>query len=150
MRGYYVEQEFANPIVGAHLATYAEAAGSRLEDTRQGHKWLKEINPNLAGPMARAADGKDYLIHELVIIQDGPVERPVMIARWYEKDKKLVANVHPVRLTPAGDTFVVDACAEKVEVVSLDAFLLSVEQLVQTAVQRKYNLPAPSEIHGMH
>lgn len=131
----------------SQLATYAQASGKHLENTRQARKWLKEVDADLAGPMARH-NGKDYFVRELAMVQEGGVERPVMIARWYEKDGRLVANVHPVRLTIARDAFVIDGREEEMEEIPLDAFLLSVEQLIQEGIQRKYDLPAPSKIRG--
>ncbi len=36
----------------SQLATYAQVGGNILENTRQARKWLKEVDANLAGPMA--------------------------------------------------------------------------------------------------
>lgn len=76
-----------------------------LEDTRQARKWLKDVDANLAAPMARVRRGdtnRDYYVHELALVQPHSEEcaRPVMIKRWYEKEGELVADVHPMRLTP--------------------------------------------------
>lgn len=130
------------------LATYTQVGGKVLENTRQAQKWLKEVDANLAGPMACGSDGKDYYVHELALVHLDGVERPVMITCWYEKDSGLVADVHPMRLSPSGDAFVTDGREEKIEVVPLDAFMLSVEQLIRPSMQARYGLPAPECVLG--
>lgn len=124
-----------------------------LEDTRQARKWLKDVDANLAAPMARVRRGdtnRDYYVHELALVQPHGEEcaRPVMIKRWYEKEGELVADVHPMRLTPERDTYVVDAREDRVTAVSLDAFLLSVEELAMREIQMRYTLLAPDRIRG--
>ncbi len=114
---------------------------------------MKEVDPNLAAPMARTRIGgtsRDYFVRELALVQQGSEEsaRPVMIARWYEKNGELVADVHPMRLSPERDAYVVDARQDQVRVVSLSDFLLSVEELATTEVQVRYHLPAPDRIQG--
>ncbi|KAI0716145.1 hypothetical protein C8T65DRAFT_572363 [Cerioporus squamosus] len=146
-----IKHEFANPIVRRHLATYAQDPGNFLHDTRQARKWREEVDPNLAGPMARAADGKDYFVQELALAEvpaaGGTI--PIMILRWYEKDGKLIARAHPVRLTPTRDAFVVDGRPDKIVDIPLDCFRMSVEELHSKEVQRVYELPPPSSICGI-
>lgn len=133
----------------SQLATYAQVGGNILENTRQARKWLKEVDANLAGPMARGSDGKDYYVHELALVYLDGVERPVMITRWYERDGVVVADVHPMRLSPGCDAFVIDGRDDKIEIIPLHAFMLSIEQLSEPSIQAKYGLPPPDRVLGM-
>ncbi len=122
-----------------------------MSDTRHGRRWGEDIDPNLAGPMARASDGKDYYVQEFAMA-DVPALGglvPVMIARWYEKDCELTAKVHPVGLTPSGDAFIVDGRDNKVVEVPLGAFLLSTEEMLTPEVQAMYKIPSPERVFGM-
>ena len=132
-----------------HLATYARDSGDGLYETREARKWLQDVDANLAGPMARA-HGKDYFVNELAMANipalGGTV--PVIIQRWYEKDAKLVANVHPVGLTPDRTKFLVDARRSSGQEVALEAFVMSVEEMNTGEVQALYGIPPPASIAG--
>ncbi|KAH9915703.1 hypothetical protein B0H21DRAFT_713573 [Amylocystis lapponica] len=44
--GVYNEDEFSNPLVRPFLQTYAEDGGTRLQEARQGSRWLHEVDAN--------------------------------------------------------------------------------------------------------
>ncbi|KAI0739242.1 hypothetical protein C8Q80DRAFT_1124588 [Daedaleopsis nitida] len=146
-----IQHEFANPPVRRLLATYAQEAGNRLQETRQARKRSHEVDANPAGPMVRSAGSVDFYVHEVAMVHmgGGPMQ-PVMILRWFETARgELVARVHPLRLTPECDGFVVDARPDRVAVVLLTAFVLSVEELLAEEVQVLHNIPSPSYIKGV-
>ncbi|CDO74677.1 hypothetical protein BN946_scf184828.g17 [Trametes cinnabarina] len=104
-------QEFANPVTRVRLHLYSEDGDGKLEEARQGRRWHEEIDPVLAGPMARSEVGKDYYVNEMALAKLRAEEpaTPVMIARWFMRAGLLVAKVYPLRMTPDRRQFVVDA-----------------------------------------
>ncbi|KII83449.1 hypothetical protein PLICRDRAFT_32899 [Plicaturopsis crispa FD-325 SS-3] len=60
--------EWCNPLVRKHIKTYAEDTGGLFMDGAwHGEKWRFHADPNLAAPMARGSDGKDYFVEELAM-----------------------------------------------------------------------------------
>ncbi|KAI0739726.1 hypothetical protein C8Q80DRAFT_1051189, partial [Daedaleopsis nitida] len=62
-----IHHEWANPIVRPCLAMYPEDDNGRLADARHGARWLHEVDPDLAAPMARGEDGRDYFVNEFAM-----------------------------------------------------------------------------------
>ncbi|KAJ7711756.1 hypothetical protein B0H16DRAFT_1667716 [Mycena metata] len=81
-------QEMSNPKVRPHLEFYPEDSGKRLEEARQGTRWLEEMPADQTTPMARIGK-QDYFIHEPAMLVDGTFCMPV---RWFVRDKTLVAK----------------------------------------------------------
>ncbi|KAH9946550.1 hypothetical protein B0H21DRAFT_822615 [Amylocystis lapponica] len=122
-----IEDEFSNPL---------------------GARWLHEVDANLAGPMARGADGKDYYVDEIALANLDDMGRvgPVMVRRWFRRGGELVARVNPLLVHHDGRHFLVDERKKSTLVVPLSAFLLSVEDLDSPQIQAHYNLPSPSAV----
>ncbi|KAI0323277.1 hypothetical protein GY45DRAFT_1213627, partial [Cubamyces sp. BRFM 1775] len=62
-----IQHEFSNPLVRPHIDLYPEDAGPQLNHPSQAKKWAHEVDPNLAAPMARSSEGKDYFVNELAM-----------------------------------------------------------------------------------
>ncbi|KAH9851930.1 hypothetical protein C2E23DRAFT_780036 [Lenzites betulinus] len=146
-----IAHEFANPVTRARLHLYAEDAGNVLREARHGRRWGVEVDPNLAGPMARSATGKDYYVHEIALanIDEHGTIAPVVIARWFQRGGNLIAKAHPLRTTADRAQFVVDARSSENLEVPLTSFLLNVEDLSSAQVQAKWGLPPPDKVQGV-
>ncbi len=116
---------------------------------RQGKRWRSEVDAELAGPMARGADGQDYFVHELALGLVHNVLVPVMIARWFERHGALFAEVHPVRLTSDGAGYIIDARQEKMFDIALNDLKVSVVELGKHETHRFHHLPHPDNIEGI-
>ncbi|KZT68815.1 hypothetical protein DAEQUDRAFT_788403 [Daedalea quercina L-15889] len=62
-----IEDEFCNPFVRPFIFTYAEDEGEKLSEARHARKWLREVDPNAGGPMARTEQGTDYFVNEVAM-----------------------------------------------------------------------------------
>ncbi|OSD07171.1 hypothetical protein PYCCODRAFT_1358838 [Trametes coccinea BRFM310] len=146
-----IKHEFANPVTRARLHLYSEDGDGKLREARQGSRWHEEVDPLLAGPMARSATGKDYYVNEMALANLVPEEpaAPVVIARWFMRAGQLVAKVHPLRMTPDRHQLVVDARPGMVKDVALTSFLLNVEDLDKAGTQAEWGLPAPDQFEGI-
>ncbi len=116
---------------------------------RQGKRWRSEVDAELAGPMARGADGQDYFVHELALGLVHDVLVPVMITRWFERHGALFAQVHPVRLTSDGAAYVIDARQEKMFDIALNDLKVSVVELEKHETHSFHHLPHPNHIEGI-
>ncbi|KAJ2990713.1 hypothetical protein NUW54_g8391 [Trametes sanguinea] len=148
-------QEFANPLVRSKLEFYPEFAENELQHPRQAKKWCEEIDPNLAAPMARNAEGKDFFVHELALASiDGLGHvAPVVPTRWFYRNGQLVSKAQRAMVEPVGpggsQKFVIDGRTEELLEVPLTAYLLNVEDLLEELVQRRWALPPPDLVHGV-
>ncbi len=141
-------QEFANPIVRKSLETYPEDNGCKLQQASQAARWRHEVDGNLAAPMARDANGKDYFVEEPCMAQlddTGEVVAPVMPISWFRRGSDLWAHSHYLRCTPQG--YVVDRRPHGSVDIPLSNFLLNVNDLQSTVIQDEYGLP-PAKIEG--
>lgn len=134
----------------ADLHLYAEDGENKLHEARQGTRWRDEVNPVLTGPMARSATGKDYFVNEVALanIDAHGTVAPVMVARWFTRAGRVIAKVHPMRLTPDQSELVVDARDAKTIEVPLTSFVLNVDDLLAPHTQVEWHIPAPDKIHG--
>lgn len=66
----------------ADLHLYHKDNGSKLCEAWHGGRWRDEVNPVLAGPMARSETGKDYFVNEVAManIDAQGTIAPVMVA----------------------------------------------------------------------
>lgn len=144
------KKEFANPLIRPLLPFYPEDSGNKLEEARQATRWKNEVDPNLGGPMAREANGTDYFIEEpcFANLDDLGNIGPVMPVRWFTRNGSIYAKAHHLRLTHARDAFVIDATVQGCVELSLEAFFLSVNDLMDPECQRRYGIPPPSNISG--
>ncbi|TBU25646.1 hypothetical protein BD311DRAFT_852410, partial [Dichomitus squalens] len=145
-----IKHEFANPEARSVLHLYPEDGyDTMLKHPRQAKKWAETINPTLAAPMARAADGRDYFVHELAMAKLGSNDdiAPVVIARWYQRDGRLFSKAHPVLIYETGrlgeTEFVIDARNEVLTEVALDSYVFCIEDLCLPEVQQQWGLPDP-------
>ncbi|THH29908.1 hypothetical protein EUX98_g4298 [Antrodiella citrinella] len=77
-----ISQEMANPKVRPHLHFYPEdTKGTKLDEGRQGARWLDEMPDECLTPMARMGT-QDYFIHEPAMLRSGHV---VMPYRWFTR-----------------------------------------------------------------
>ncbi|THH26571.1 hypothetical protein EUX98_g7617 [Antrodiella citrinella] len=77
-----ISQEMANPKVRPHLHFYPEdTRGAKLDEGRQGSRWLDEMPDECLTPMARFGV-QDYFIHEPALLRTGHV---VMPYRWFTR-----------------------------------------------------------------
>ncbi|KAJ7239146.1 hypothetical protein C8J57DRAFT_1086540 [Mycena rebaudengoi] len=145
-----ISHEFANPLIRPHLHLYPEDTGEHLEEARQAAKWKDEVDANIAGPMARDVDGKDYYVEEpcLAHLNNGGVG-PVLPIRWFMRGETLIAIVHLLHITPQRDAFIIDGTASGCIELPLSAFFLSVVDLQDPACQARYGLPSPHKIAGI-
>ncbi|KII85794.1 hypothetical protein PLICRDRAFT_115102, partial [Plicaturopsis crispa FD-325 SS-3] len=141
--------EWANPLVRKHIKTYAEDIDDSFDGAYHGEKWRHLVDGNLAGPMARAIDGKDYFVEEpaMANINELADVGPVMPVRWFKRNGQIWAQAHHLRLRPTGDAYVIDARKEGYIELPLTAFFLSITELEDAACQQRYNLP-PQVIAG--
>ncbi|KAI0054859.1 hypothetical protein BV25DRAFT_1766987, partial [Artomyces pyxidatus] len=146
-----IAHELANPMVRRHMRFLAEDSGVKLEEARQAQRWLSEVDGNLAGPMARTKHGKDFFVYEpaLANIDCLGTTAPVMPTRWFTREGRIFARVHRLRLTKEGDSYVIDGRTSECCDIPLEAFVLSVIELNEPELQRRYRLPAPSNIKGI-
>ncbi|KAL7285971.1 hypothetical protein ACG7TL_001086 [Trametes sanguinea] len=127
-------------------------------ELRGAKRWAHEVDANLAAPMARSADGKDYFVNELAManIDAFGYLAPVVPIRWFRRDGALFAKACLVRLdtsmqgTPT--KFVVDAQESGEVDIPLSKFVLNVEDLCTPEVQERWALPPPDHISepGIH
>ncbi|KAJ7215273.1 hypothetical protein C8J57DRAFT_1096269 [Mycena rebaudengoi] len=144
-----ISHEFANPLIRPHLHLYPEDTGERLEEARQAAKWKDEVDANIAVPMARDVNGKDYYVEEpcLAHLNNGGV-CPVLPIRWFMRGETLIAIVHLLHITPQLNAFIIDGTASGCIELPLSAFFLSVVDLQDPACQARYGLPSPHKIAG--
>lgn len=142
-------QEMSNPLVRSHLKFYAEDAGKKVSEARHGTRWSSEVSASLAGPMARLEmDGAhlDLYVHEAAIanIDELGTLGPVMPTRWFERDGKIVAKAHSLRLNETHTAFIIDSgtCFD----IPVTSFIASFVELSVT--HRFYGLPSPRAIDG--
>ncbi|CDO70741.1 hypothetical protein BN946_scf184798.g56 [Trametes cinnabarina] len=149
-----IRHEFANPLVRSKLELYPEDGGNELKHPRQGRKWREEVDPNLAAPMARTAEGKDFFVHELALASIDTLGHvaPIVPTRWFHRNGQLMSKALRVKLGTfnGSQRFIVDARVEQNIEVPLTAYLLNVEDLLDDEVQRQWSLPAPDQVHGKH
>ncbi|KAI0362301.1 hypothetical protein OH77DRAFT_1389783, partial [Trametes cingulata] len=148
-----IEHEFANPLVRSTLQLYPVDAGQRLSHPSEAQKWADEVDPDLAAPMARSKDGKDFFVNELAManIDDLGQVGLVVPTRWFQRDGVLLSRACPVRLrsTSEGQTLLVDARdSEKMEI-PLTSYVLNVLDLLDPEVQRQWALPSPDKVNGV-
>ncbi|KAJ7728363.1 hypothetical protein B0H16DRAFT_1331027 [Mycena metata] len=79
---------YVNSLAQILAQFYPEDSGKRLEEARQGTRWLEEMPADKTTPMARIGK-QDYFIHEPAMLVDGTFCMPV---RWFVRDKTLVAK----------------------------------------------------------
>ena len=146
-------QEFANPVTRPILELYPEdGEGPSLKHPRQGKKWAKEVDPNVAAPMARALDGRDYFIHELAMAKLGSQENiaPVVVARWFQRDGAIVSKAYPVHLRHSASSrtpdMVVDTRDTEILEVPLSAYIFCVKDLLDPVVQERWGIPSPERL----
>ncbi|KAI0353117.1 hypothetical protein OH77DRAFT_1522874 [Trametes cingulata] len=149
-----LRHEFANPLVAQHLAALPEDAGEKLSECSQGHRWRFEVDANLACPMVRALDGKDYYVNELAMVAVGVGQRlvPAIPRRWYRKDGEVWATVSPMLRGEPLDSLVVDEREGSTFELPLVSFRLSVEELLSVHTQAELGaeaLPSPLNIAGV-
>ncbi|KAG8978953.1 hypothetical protein FRB90_008233, partial [Tulasnella sp. 427] len=139
--------EMANPCVRPHLRFYAEDCGKHVSEARHGSRWAREVNANLAGPMARLECGGsfiDFYVHEIALanVDSYGTYAPVLPTRWFERSGKLFARTHRVQVNSTRTAFIIDAshCAD----IPLSAFFASLVELKGS--HRAYGLPSPTEI----
>ncbi|KAF8597802.1 hypothetical protein BDV93DRAFT_595834 [Ceratobasidium sp. AG-I] len=100
-----ISHELANPITTTKLSVFPEGAGPHVTNPSHGAKWREEVEGSLASPMARLhgpnGSYRDVFVNEPSLVKiDGQVA-PVLVTRWFTRQKALVANVH--RLIPVSD-----------------------------------------------
>ena len=85
-------------MVMAYLQTLPEMGSTTFSECAQAERWASEVDPNLAGPMVRAPDGRDYFVNELAMVAHDahPGCFPVVIRRWFRKAGGISALVCPV------------------------------------------------------
>lgn len=129
---------------------YAEDSGDLLAEAHQASKWMWEVDANMAGPMARSRDGKDYFVNEVAMANLDNYSRigPVMIRQWFVRDKALVARVSLLLLTAENDAYVLDGRCEALTDVPLDAFFLNVLDMESPQLRRRYGLPSSDKVKG--
>ncbi len=91
-------QEYANPLVRCHLRSLPEKLGDILGEAFQADCWRCEVDPNLACPMARAPDGRDYFVNGVGIstMDDEAGMAAVMICRWFTVQGQIYASASPL------------------------------------------------------
>ncbi|KZT20338.1 hypothetical protein NEOLEDRAFT_1165089 [Neolentinus lepideus HHB14362 ss-1] len=146
-----IEHEFANPLVRGKLHFYPEDSGYHLEDARQAERWRDEVDGNLACPMVRDRDGKDYFVEEPCLASIDGLGRiaPIMPMCWFTRGGRTWARVHLLRLTRYSDAFVIDGRPDSTLDIPLDVFFMSVLDLQDHDTQRRYGLPSPDRIAGV-
>lgn len=141
-------QEFANPIVMAYLQTLPEIGSATFGECTQGERWAFEVDPNLAGPMVRAPDGRDYFVNELAMVshgtEHGPGCFPVVIRRWFRKAGGICASVSPVLTYEDKPGLVVDDREGTRFEVPLSAMRYCIEDLLRPPHHAPHYLPSPS------
>nr|VWO97023.1 Uncharacterized protein [Ganoderma boninense] len=144
----HATQEFANPIMMAYLQTLPELGSASFGECAQGERWASEVDPNLAGPMVRAPDGRDYFVNELAMVSEGtgPACFPVVIRRWFRKGGGTCASVCPVLTYDDKPGLVVDDREGSRFEVPLAAMRYCVEDLLKPPWYAPDYLPSPSII----
>ncbi|KZT19673.1 hypothetical protein NEOLEDRAFT_1158985 [Neolentinus lepideus HHB14362 ss-1] len=146
-----IEHELANPLVRPHLEFYPEDSGIRLQEARQAARWREEVDALVACPMVCNDDGRDFFIEEscMANIDNLGTVAPVMPVRWFKHEGKIWAKVHMMRLTPEHDFLVIDGRKGSSLDLPMSAFFLSVLELKDADISRRYNLPHPNRIAGV-
>ncbi|KII94845.1 hypothetical protein PLICRDRAFT_693166 [Plicaturopsis crispa FD-325 SS-3] len=142
---------FANPLVRRNLWTYSEDTGARIEEARQAERWRTEVDGNLAGPMARGDDGRDYFVEEpcMANIDQWGTPGPVMPMRWFIRDGAYWTQAHHLRISDDRTSFLIDARPEGCVELPLTAFFLTVVDLAIPECQALYGIPNPNAIAGI-
>ncbi|KAI1797716.1 hypothetical protein LXA43DRAFT_877016 [Ganoderma leucocontextum] len=140
--------EFANPLVMAYLQTLPEKAGETLGECTQGERWLSEVDPDLAGPMARAPDGRDYFVNKLAmaVINPGGPPTPVMIQRWFRRGGSVWAAAHPTRAAEVPGRLIVDEREGKSFDIPLTSMRYCIEDLLKPPPEAAACLPSPDVV----
>lgn len=143
-------QEFSNPLVRPHLQFYPELTDGHLEEACQAERWVREVDANVAGPMARGANGKDYYVNEVAMVNIEPSGEivPVMTMRWFTEEGVIKASVRRLLISDSGRSFVIDGVNESCMQVPLSAFFLTVKDLQEPRIQRQYLFPPPEAVEG--
>ncbi|KZT64475.1 hypothetical protein DAEQUDRAFT_769652 [Daedalea quercina L-15889] len=142
-----IEDELANPLTRPFIYTYSEDSGDILEEARQASKWLREVDPNAGGPMARSGDGKDYFVNEVALATLDRFGRigPVLIRRWFTHNKELVAQVSPLLVHADNLGYVLDERSSALTLdIPLSMFFLNTLDLCNGAIRQQYGLPDPA------
>lgn len=130
-----------NPLVRPHLQTYPEDSGQRLQEVRQAQRWRDEVDPNIAAPMARGEDGKDYFVGEpcLVHLETGP--GVVAPSHWFRRADTMWSTAYPLVPTDDNTGYMMDR-RTPLEV-ELSSYVLNVDDLASRTCQEMYKLPPP-------
>ncbi|RDX40490.1 hypothetical protein OH76DRAFT_1459488 [Lentinus brumalis] len=136
-----IAQEVANSRVRPHLRFLPEDAGTRLAETWQGSRWLRELQPDLTTPMVRV-HGQDFYIHEPAQLADGRVCIPT---RWFTRGSDTLAQAWTMLPTTDGSGWII---AEDLPLeISVRQLLVAFPNLQGTHCH--YNLPDPRNIIGV-
>lgn len=134
-------QEFMNSLVRPSLQTYPEDSGEHLQEACQAGRWKDEVDGELAAPMARSDDNKDYFIWEpcLAHLNTGPAV--VTPSRWFRRGSTIWSKAHRLSSTYDGDGYTINE-HETIEI-KLSAYFLNVIDLSSTVCQDTYGIPPP-------
>jgi hypothetical protein len=134
----------ANPKVRPHLYFYPEDSYPRLEEARQGIRWLHELPADQTTPMARI-DENDYFIYEPTLLRSGQCCIPV---QYFMRDGALFAKCWKLEVVNTEDT-------SGWRVIKSDDYEVHLHDFMKNFVELKsdaallYNLPCPSIIMGL-
>lgn len=148
----HITQEYANPLVRPHLRSLPEKSDDMLGEAFQADRWRYEVDPDLACPMARAADGRDYFVNEAAIamVGDSGELAAVMIRRWFTVHGAIHAIASPLVRTRDQSHLIVDGRDEKQLEIPLSSFRWCIHDMVgPNARAEMQSMPSPENISGM-
>lgn len=143
-------QEYANPLVRRHLRSLPDKLGDVLGEAFQADRWRCEVDPNLACPMARAPDGRDYFVNEVAIstMDDEVGMAAVMIRRWFTVQGQIYASASPLLTTEGQSHLVVDDRTEKQIEILLVSFRWCIDDLIGPKAQQLGSMPSVENVAG--
>ncbi len=109
------------------------------------------MDPDLACPMARAPDRRDYFVNEVAIATTETAGglAAVMIRRWFTIEGLVYASASPLLTTEDQSHLVVDERAEKQIEIPLGSFRWCIDDIIgPNACAKMGSMPSPEKIAG--
>ncbi|KAH6876645.1 hypothetical protein BKA70DRAFT_1128177 [Coprinopsis sp. MPI-PUGE-AT-0042] len=140
-----LSQELSNPLVREHLWFYPEDTGKRLEEARQGTRWLHEAPHEYMTPMVRVG-AQDFYTFEPAMLDQDTFCIPF---RWFIRDNQMYGNCW--RMTREGDGPNLPPGEQGWRVWSDDTLVVAAQDLTMNferlcSAHKTYHVPHPSLI----